>query len=161
MSAPNESAPRFDGDAFVSSLRIRIGLQTPPTVTEVEKGAIARFARVVGARSPLHFDQAYALGTRFGGIIAPPAFVSTFITGHIPEIFADTTPLTRTLHSDDIAQLHRPVRAGDVITAHARYVDAELKAGRNGPLIFQTAELILDDCHGERVAEVRVVSVSF
>ncbi|MET0985334.1 MAG: MaoC family dehydratase N-terminal domain-containing protein [Steroidobacteraceae bacterium] len=160
-SASGTPITSFDADTLMASLRARIGLQTAPTVTEVEKGAIAKFAHSIGATSPLHFDERHARNSRFGGIVAPPTYVSTFITGHIPDIYAPTAPLTRTLHSDDSAQLHRPIRAGDVITAYARYVDAVLKAGRSGPLVFQSADLILDGQDGERIAEVRVVSVSF
>ena len=42
-SASGMPIASFDTHALMASLRARIGLQTTPTVTEVEKGAIARF----------------------------------------------------------------------------------------------------------------------
>ncbi len=157
----DDGSSRLDWDSMVARLQGRIGYETSPSVTEIEKGMVRRFASAIGATSALYFDEEYAGATHFGGLIAPPAFVSTFVVGHIPEIFAAVPALKRTLHTDDIARIWRPIRPGDRITAFARYASATHKVGRQGSMLFQSADLILDDeVHG-RVAEVRIVSVSF
>jgi acyl dehydratase len=155
-----ESRP-VDLQALVARLKARVGHETRATVTEVDKSMIRRFALAIGESSPLYLDAAYASRTRFGGLVAPPTFVSTFIVGHIPDIFDMSLTFERTLHSDDSARLHRPIRAGDTITALARYVDATCRIAKRGPMVFQSADLILDDSRGQRVADVRIVSVSF
>lgn len=143
-------------------LRRKIGHQSGPLVTEVEAGAIAKFARAIGETNPLHFDEAYARTTRFGGIIAPPTYASCFITPLLPgEMFDFDLPLERALHSDDIAENDLPIRPGDVITTTARYADVFIKQGRSGPLFFQAADLTLTNQDDARVAVIRMLSVSF
>jgi acyl dehydratase len=145
--------------AIMARLAARVGRETAPTVTEIEKGAIRRFALATGDTNPLYFDEEYAARTRFGGIIAPPTFISTFVVGHIPEIFDLELPLERTLHSDDTAHQYRPIRPGERITAFARFAGAVQKTGKQGPMIFQSADLILTNQDSAPVAEIRIVSV--
>jgi acyl dehydratase len=56
------------------SLKAFIGKIDPPHLREVEKGAIRRYADAVGDDNPLYYDEEYAKGTRYGGMIAPPGF---------------------------------------------------------------------------------------
>ena len=51
-----------------------VGVVQEPIIWEVERGAIKRFAEAVGDPNPLYFDEEYAKGTRYGGIVAPPGF---------------------------------------------------------------------------------------
>lgn len=151
----------LDWDALLEQLNRRVGLETSASVTEIDRSMIRRFAAAIGAASQLYFDDDFARTTQFGGMIAPPAFVSTFVVGHIPEIFATVPALGRTLHTDDTARTWRPIRPGDRITSFARYAGAMRKDGRQGPMLFQSADLILDDALQQPVAQVRIVSVSF
>ena len=66
-------------DALLARLAGRVGEETPPTITEVDKSMIRAFAAATGASSRVYTDEAYARGTRYGSLIAPPAFVSTFV----------------------------------------------------------------------------------
>jgi len=150
-----------DLDAIVERLRQRIGTETPRTITEVEKGAIRKFADAIGDPDPLYRDEEYARRTRFGGIIAPATFVAAFTAGHFPEIVDGTLPFARMLHSEDACTCWRSMRPGDVITAFARYAGAFARQGSRGPMVFQQADLILQDPAAQRVAEVRITTVSF
>jgi acyl dehydratase len=147
---------------YVERLRKRIGIERGPVSRLIEKGALIKFAKSIGETHPLYLDEEYAKRTRFGGLIASPTYVSTF-AGEVfgGELFDFDLPLTRMLHSDDIVANERPIRAGDVITAKARYADAYVREGREGPLLFQAAEMTLTNQRGERAALVRVASVSF
>ncbi len=146
----------------VERLKRKIGHQSGPDVQYVEAGAIAKFARAIGETNPLYFDDAYARTTRFGGIIAPPTYASRFITPLLPgEMFDFDLPLSRALHSDDIAENDLPIRPGDTITTTARYADVFVKQGRRGPMLFQAADLTCLNQHGERVALIRMLSVNF
>lgn len=162
MDVVNEATRPALAD-YLETLRARTGRRTRSVVHDVEKGAIAKFARAIGATSPVHFDEAYARTTRFGGIVAPPTYASWFLTGLVPdEVFDLTgTPFDRYLHSDDVVRSRRPIRAGDRITAWAEYAACDVKQGRNGPLLFQRADLTLEDATGAVVAVVGVSSVSF
>jgi hypothetical protein len=76
-------------------------------------------------------------------------------------MFDFDVPLRRALHSDDIGENDIPVRPGDIISTTARYADVFLKQGRNGPLLFQAADLTCVNQDGHRVALIRMLSVNF
>ena len=67
-------------DAFERS-RSRIGvpqpLYTPPHNYEVSRDGLRHFAHGYGDDNPLYCDDAYATGTRWGGLINPPTFLYT------------------------------------------------------------------------------------
>ena len=152
----------LDLSEHVDRLRGRIGLERGPVLREVEMGAVRKFARAIGETNPLYHDEAYARGTRFGGVIAPPTYVSCFTADVIAGgMFDFDIPLKRMLHTDDIVENHRPIRVGDVIAARARYADVYVKHGRNGVLLFQAADMSLTNQRDEPVALVRVVAVNF
>lgn len=154
--------PTSDLEPHLARLRNKIGHVSGPDVQHVDAGMIARFARAIGETNPLYFDAAYARTTRFGGIIAPPTFASRFITPLLPgEMFDFDVPLRRALHSDDIGENDIPIRPGDTITTTARYADVFLKQGRDGPLLFQAADLSCVNQDGQRVALIRMLSVNF
>ena len=156
-----DSAPALDWGALLARLAARVGAETAPTRTEIDKSMIRAFAHATGASSRLYSDDEFARSTNLGGMIAPPAFVSTFVTGHIPEIFELVDELPRVLHTDDQVQIYAPIRPGDVITAHARFVGATRKEGRQGPMLFQSADLLLAKGERQPVARVRIVEVLF
>jgi hypothetical protein len=70
-------------------------------------------------------------------------------------------PFDMFLHTDDQVESRRPILAGDQIRAVARYADAYVRVGRNGPLLFQIAEIILTNQKREDVATIRVGSAAF
>ena len=146
---------------LLATLNARRGVETPPTVTEVDRSMIRRFCVATGNLHPLYLDEAYARGTRFGGIIAPPTFVAAFIAGHFPEIIVRGLPFARELHAQDEVRIARPIRTGDVITAFARYDHASLQVAARGPRLYQAADLILRDAAQCEVAHVRIVTVAF
>lgn len=148
-------------DALVTRLKGRIGFTTEPTVHRVEAGQISRFARVIGEMGRVFHDEAYAKTTRFGALIAPPTFASCFLPDHFPDpAFDMDIPVSTTLHSHDVVENHRAIRAGDVLTARAVYSEVYRRDGKK-PMLLQMADLLVDDEEGARVAVVRVASVCF
>ena len=146
---------------ILQRLEGRIGTTTPAVTTEVDRSMIRRFARAIGDESPLHRDEAYARTTRFGTIVAPPTFVAAFVDGHFPEIVVQDLPFERMLHAHDEIDMARPIRDGDTVTAFARYEGARAERGTRGLRLYQWAVLRLDDAQGERIADVRISTVSF
>jgi hydroxyacyl-ACP dehydratase HTD2-like protein with hotdog domain len=99
-------------------------------------------------------------------LLAPPAFVSipfareaplhkhredgtlpTFDGLPIPDL-----PLKRRMAGGVDAEYYLPVRAGDCLTAVARYSDIYWKAGRSGPIIFVIRHVEYFNQRGEKVA---------
>lgn len=68
-------------DASFERSRARIGvpvkLPNPPHNDEVSRDGLRHFAYGYGDDNPLWCDEAYASATRWGGLVAPPAFLYT------------------------------------------------------------------------------------
>lgn len=155
-----DAAP--DVEAIAARLRRRIGLRSAPLTIEVEKGAIRDFARATGEEDRIYFDEEYARASRFGGLPAPPTYVSRWLPDVLhPGLLDLDLPLKRVVHGDDIVTNHRPILAGDVITAVGTFAEVFVKQGRQGPMLFQVVDVALTNQRGEAVADVRVSSVSF
>ena len=149
-------------DEIVATLRGRIGRRSPPITLEVEKGAIRDFARAIGDEDPLSLDEDYARASRFGALVAPPAFVSRLVPDVMhADLLALDLPFARNVHGEDVVTSHRPILAGDVITAVGTYTDVFAKTGRQGPMVFQFVDVDVTRQDGAPIATVRVSSVSF
>lgn len=119
---------------LIEKLRPRLGVKTEPVSIEVEQGSIIRFALYTGETNPIYFDKQHAQRTRFGGIIAPPCFLSWFLKGIVPDQVLDfDLGLPTILHSDDVVKLGAPIRPGDIITAVGALTDVFEREGRRVP----------------------------
>jgi len=138
-----------------------IGRQYPASSTyEVGREHIRRFAQAIGDTSPACTDPAAARALGHPDVIAPPTFLTVlnfrFATdGPVadPELGLDYSLV---VHGEQSFELHRPVRAGDVLSSVQRVADIK-DAGRN-ELISMVTEVTAAD--GEKVATVRGTIVS-
>jgi acyl dehydratase len=150
---------------YAEVLKQQIGRQGEAATIEVEKGAIRKFARAIGDPNPLYSDEAYAAGTRFGAIIAPPTFVSALKAPGLPPLPDPPIEFSVFLHTDDIIRSFAPIKVGDVITSAPELTDVFVKDGRAGEMLFTTFTYTMTNQHGQRVAilawtEVQYGSVS-
>jgi hypothetical protein len=139
--------------AYAGELKSYLGARGEPIDIEVEKGAIRKFARAIGETNPLYFDEEYAATTRFGGMIAPPTFVAA-LKAPLPVLPEPPFSFRVHLHTGDVIENFRPVRAGDVITSVAELTDVFEKPGRAGHLLFITFTFHLSGPGGEPVARL-------
>jgi len=81
---------------------------------QVTDEAIRRFAELSGDRNPLHLDDEFAAATFFRGRIAQgmltASLLSTLVGMHLPG--------TGAIYRSQTLEFLRPVRPGDVLTAH-------------------------------------------
>ncbi len=113
-----------------------IGLESEPVSTEVEKGAIIKFAQAIGDDNPSFNDEAQARLGQYRGLVAPPTFLRS-VGSSRPE-FPFEMPFTRNLDGGSDWEYMEPVRPGDRITAVSRIADMSERAGRMGVMIIQT-----------------------
>ena len=113
-----------------------IGLEGEPATTDVEKGAIIKFAQAIGDDNPVFNDEAAARDSRYGGIIAPPTFLRSVESSRAELPF--DFPFNRRLDGGSDWEYFLPVRAGDRITAVARIEDINERTGRLGLMIIMT-----------------------
>ncbi len=87
---------------------------------------IEQFGALSGDRNPIHFDDAYAAGTRFGGRIAHgmlcAAFISKLLGMHLPGIGA--------VYLGQTLKFRAPVRPGDEVTVTGTVREVHRDRGR-------------------------------
>lgn len=148
----NAGADQVAIDNALKRARARIGRELPPVRFEIERSELRRYARACGETWPGYLN----------GEEAAPTFISALQTeGMAGDLWERDLPFVSMLHSDDTVELHRTIRPGDRLVATARYCDAALKQSKRGPMLFQTAEMLLHDAAGELVARVASSLVSF
>lgn len=148
----------------------------------VEAGHIMMFARAIGDPNPVYYDEEAARQTEAGGVIAPPTFVQAsaqfdpdyFLRPKIGQPWfgsgKEPTGVTRSggggggggggLHAEQHYEYHRPVRAGDVLTATTFPGKTWEKEGRrSGKLVFSESVTEYRNQDGELVVTARGVGV--
>ncbi len=96
-----------------------IGRASPPTLNEVEKGAIRRFAEAIGDFNPIYYDEEYARASGYPTIVAPPTFPASFHSAaDLRELLGVT--IKSLLHAEQAFEYERPIFAGDRIFVATR-----------------------------------------
>ncbi len=132
--------------------RSLVGKTYPPFVVRVEHGKIREFAEALRDDNPLYRDEEAARRSPFGGVIAPPTLSRNF--------WWEGTQVHRDLafdwryvvHGEQEFEYHRPVKAGDVLTAQMTIADVYEKPGRRGGTMkFAVVETSYRDAGGQVV----------
>ena len=123
-----------------------------PMVFEVEKGAIRRYAEVLGDANPLWTDEAAARKSRYGGLVAMPIFLAYMNPFHwgLAKPFQG---LAVRVSAGDAFEFYLPLRPGDRITVTDRFVDVYEKQGSKGPMTFTIDERTYTNQRGELVGK--------
>lgn len=79
---------------------------------------VEMYAEITGDRNPLHFDEAFAAGTRFGRLVAQGGIT----TGLLHALVAMDLPGPGTVFLNQNWQFTAPVFIGDTITAEVEVV---------------------------------------
>ncbi len=110
-----------------------IGRSSPPTLNEVEKGAIRRFAESLGDYNPIYYDEEYARASGYPTIVAPPTFPASFhSSADLRELLG--VGIKSLLHAEQSFEYERPIFAGDRIFVATRVSDVQEKTGPAGKM---------------------------
>ena len=82
---------------------------------------LEQFALATGDRNPIHFDDAYAAETRFGGRIAHGMLVG----GLISALLANQLPGPGTIYLGQELRFRAPVRPGDQVRCEVEVTELE------------------------------------
>lgn len=108
-----------------------IGRSSPPTLNEVEKGAIRRFAEALGDYNPIYYDEEYARASGYPTIVAPPTFPGSFHSAaDLRELLG--VGIKSLLHAEQTFEYDRPIFAGDRIYVATRVQDVQERQGPTG-----------------------------
>ena len=125
---------------------------------EVTRGDIKRFAAAIGDENPAYVDAKAAAELGHPDVIAPPTFLITIGAAGAGTFLADPDLGLRSemvVPGEQRFDLHRPVRAGDLLDSSTRIADIR-DAGRN-----ETMTLVTEVTgQGEPVATVTNTIVS-
>jgi len=111
--------------------RNAIGRASPPTLNEVEKGSIRRFAEALGDYNPVYYDEDYARASGYPTIVAPPTFPASFHSAaDLRELLG--VGIKSLLHAEQAFEYERPILAGDRIYVSTKVVDVLERAGPAG-----------------------------
>jgi 3-hydroxybutyryl-CoA dehydratase len=124
--------------AIPTATAIGMSATLEKTITELD---LERFAEVSLDRNPVHFDEAYAQTTRFGGRIAHGMIAA----GLISAVIGTRLPGPGSVYLGQTLQFKRPVRIGDMLRA-----TVTVKAIREDKPIA-TLETIVENQAGEVV----------
>lgn len=110
-----------------------IGRSSPPTLNEVEKGAIRRFAEALGDYNPIYYDEEYARAFGYPTIVAPPTFPASFHSAaDLRELLG--VAIKSLLHAEQGFEYERPILAGDRIYVSTRVAEVLERQGPAGKM---------------------------
>ncbi|MCF0120947.1 MAG: MaoC family dehydratase N-terminal domain-containing protein, partial [Oscillospiraceae bacterium] len=113
---------------------------------------IRKFVNGIGDLNPLYRDKEYAEKSRFGSIIAPPAFIFSVLGG----VQFGWRGLAG-FHSASDMKFYKPIKAGDKITPEETYLGFEgpKQSKFAGQTVFDYFEDKYNNQNGECVAEIK------
>jgi len=119
----------------------------------VTKEEMVDFAIALGETNPLYTDEAAAAKGPYGGLVAPPTFVTKlrpnkFTPEHLPKFGKFGFDGGRDL------EVLAPVRPGDRLTMLSTIHDIYEKTGRSGSMYFIVIRNEVKNQNGEKVAVI-------
>ena len=131
-----------DTKGIAEDLQGRVYSNAP--VYSVSREKIREFARAVKAQSAAHYDVAAARELGYADVVAPPTFAIIVSQAADAELIQDPTAgidFSRVVHADQRFTHHRPIVAGDELSATV-HVDSVRTMG--GGAMVTTREEIVD-----------------
>jgi acyl dehydratase len=156
-----------EGSAITDELREMIGATTEPSIMEVERGAIRRFADAIDDPNPLYRDVEYARKAGFRDLVSPLGFFGWNIKGAgVMEMLGNIgAALARAgfpvvLDGGVDFEFFQPICAGDILTSYGKIADITERVGRTGKMLFTTFETKYLNQNGDLVAITKMTLIS-
>jgi len=131
-----------------------IGKEYPSYSYEVEKGKIREFARAIGEKNQIYYDEGIAGKKGYEGLVAPPTFGTVFfVAGNLMyDIITDLQgDLVRMLQVAQEYEYFKPIHPGMIITAETKVTDIFTKESKAGSMDFVIVETDYSQQSGEKV----------
>src|SRR3990172_5669461 len=150
---------------ITDEMRAAIGVEGPPSIMEVEKTNCRMFARSVGHKDPIFYDEDAAKAAGHRGVVAPPGFLGTpiFNPNRPPGAPGEmggrgfSIPYKRVLNGGTEYEYfpeNDVICAGDTITARTKVAGFEETVGSLGPMLITRRETTYTNQHGKVVAKL-------
>lgn len=137
------------------------GKEYPEKKYEIEKGKIREFARAIGDKNPIYYDEAAFRDAGFSGLPAPPTFAITMAIGFgLFDILAELkVDMAKLLHGSQGYEYFQPVQSGDTVTGKTIITDVFEKSGKSGTMDFVVLETTFINQNGQKVLHEKCVFV--
>lgn len=151
----------LDENSHIQQLRELLGLSSGPTIMEVERGAIRRFADAIDASNPLYYDVEYAKNSPYSELICPPGFFGWPVKmngGDLMDKLLEAIPkagFPGIVHGSTEIDFYLPIRAGDILACVWKIIDISERRGKAGKLLSGTVEATFVNQNGDVVAKRR------
>ena len=149
-----------EAPGITDELKAMIGTMTEPSILEVERGAIRRYADAIDDPNPLYRDVEYAKNSRHGELICPPGYFGSPIKEGGPMWVLNTFsgPLARAgfpviLDGGIAYEFFFPVRPGDTLASYIKIASITERAGSTGNMILAILETTYTNQNGDIVAK--------
>ena len=127
-----------------------VGSFSEPFEVEVEKCEIRKFAMAIGDRNPLYFDEAYARGKGYAGLLAPPTYPTCFRPPLVP-VWMRGLDQRRIVAGQMAFTYEKPITAGMRLTCRMHFAGVDDKQGAKGRMQIIRQALQGHDKTGELV----------
>jgi acyl dehydratase len=149
---------------ITDEMRAAIGVESEPSIYEIQAEPIRRWAEAIGDPNPLYRDEEYARSKGYRGVVAPPGFVAQYafpVKAGSGGRRSFRSPFARGLNGGNEYEFFKPVQAGDTITATSKLAELRERPGRLGTMLFIISETTYRNQDGEVVAKARGTSISY
>ncbi len=155
--------------AFVvpDSLKQLVGQAEKPFVLKVEEGAIQRYARAVGDANPLYNNVQYAAQSKWGRLMAPPAFGGWPVEAEGFDMIKFVARLiglgapAGLLDGGVDYEFYSDVGAGDTLVAVTRVESIEGRETKLGATMITVVETTFTNQKGARAFVMRNTFLNF
>lgn len=127
-----------------------IGKKYPPSRYVVGWEKVKEYAKAIGDKNPLYFDEEFAKNSKYGGLIAPPTFAVVYAVEPIGGVLFDkelSLNLMMLVHGEQDFEFGEVVRPGDDISTDCEIADMYEKKGKG----FVVAKTVSRNQKGEMV----------
>ncbi|MBM3138906.1 MAG: MaoC family dehydratase [Chloroflexi bacterium] len=151
---------------LTADMKAAIGQSGPTTTYEVTTLGIRTFARAVGYRNPIYFNEDEAKKKGHRALVAPPGYLGMPVfdpnrqEGGRRADFE--SPFKRNLNGGTEVEPLETVYAGDVLESVTTLAKLELTKGRLGQMLIRTSETVYTRQSDDKVvAKTRGTGISY
>ena len=159
MNKPNMMFDTSDVDKWVGKPVIFAELHDPCNATDIR-----RWVQAMDYANPLHWDEQFARGSKFGGIVAPQSFMVAMDYGHgcHPSCVGKIPGSHLIFAGEEWWFYGNPVRPGDKLTQERTFAGYKItETGFAGPTMFADGDTVHRNQHGAMVAKERATSIRY
>ena len=159
MNKPNMAFDTSDVDKWIGKPVIFAELHDPCNATDIR-----RWVQAMDYANPLHWDEQFARGSQFGGIVAPQSFMVAMDYGHgcHPSCVGKIPGSHLIFAGEEWWFYGNPVRPGDKLTQERTFAGYKItETGFAGPTMFADGDTVHRNQHGAMVAKERATSIRY